>query len=212
MSPKLPLQWLRRRVLRFSLRTMLVLLTIVSIWLGTSVNNVVNTRRALAFVAELNGKVYFRHQPNAQERIRINRENRSRRFTGLPLLPMDREPGPKWLRNVLGDDYFRLVSEVQLSGTTIADEDLPRLEYLKDLRVLALAQTEIGDDGLAALPPFPQMHALRLQGTKVTDKGLRHLASRASLKHVDLSGSGVTAEGIEELQRQRPDLKIAHSR
>src|SRR5262245_19997517 len=65
----------KRRWLRFSLRTMLLLITALCIWLGYQVNAARRQREALAAIARAGGTVYF-----------------------------DRRTPPDWLHQFLGDD------------------------------------------------------------------------------------------------------------
>lgn len=203
----------RRCWLRFRLRTLLGLLTVFGIWLGTTVNGVVNMRRAAGFVLDLGGEVYYHHEPSSGERWKIQRQNAHRKFQGLPpIVPATDPPGPALLHAVVGVDYFRNVSEVQLSKSNVTDQDLGRLRPFRRLKVLSLANRNITDTGLGLLPVFPQLKTLRIQGTQITDDGLGHLAKFTSLEQLDLRGTAVTAAAIEELQEHLPGTEIIQNR
>ena len=196
---------------RFSLRTLLILTAIIAVWLGFFVRRVTHMRSVVSLVADYGGDVFYDYQPAAAERARIEKENRRRAFQGQPALAMVSAPAvPAWARKFFGDDYFRRISEIQLSETRIRDTDLLRLKSSRKLKVLSLAQTAITDDGLAILPVMPELHTLRLQGTKVTDDGLLQLGRQPALKEVDLRGTVVTLKAAEEVEK-RLGIKMLHS-
>jgi hypothetical protein len=58
--------------------------------------------------------------------------------------------GPVWLRNILGDDYFRHITAVDLMFTEAADADLLHLEGLNQLESLSLSSNTT-DAGLEHL-------------------------------------------------------------
>src|ERR1700722_3821041 len=60
---------------------------------------------------------------------------------------------------------------LDLSKTSVTDEDLQSLTSLKGLKVLKLNDTEITDEGLKHLFNLESLQALDLGGTKITDAG-----------------------------------------
>ena len=212
-SPPSPKKAKRRSWLRFSLRTFLILFTALGIWLGRTVNGVVNMRRSAGFVSEIGGEVYYHYELGPAERAKIRKQNQRRRFQGLPpIVVAAPEPAaPEWLRNLVGIDYFREVAEIQLSRSEVADNDLTRLRPFRRLKTLSFVNRKITDAGLEALPHFPQLETLRLQGTEITDAGLGHLAKFTSLEMLNVKGTVVTLEAINELQKQLPGTEILHS-
>ena len=65
-------------------------------------------------------------------------------------------PGPDWLRNLMGIDFFSAVVYVTLDGPDVTDVGLKRLKGLIKLRRLDLHNTKVTDEGVrelqAALP------------------------------------------------------------
>jgi hypothetical protein len=105
-------------------------------------------------------------------------------------LPLDAEPpGPDWLRQLFGDDYFTSVVGVDLVGTQLADSDLGPLTQ-KHLRWL------------------PRLARLDLDATYVTDAGLEHVRRLSHLRALGLCGTEVTEAGVKKLQQALPNCMI----
>ena len=60
-------------------------------------------------------------------------------------------PEPGWLRGMLGDDFFKSVTHLNLSGSQVADAGLGHLKALPELRALYLSSTNVTDAGLESL-------------------------------------------------------------
>src|SRR5208282_2405442 len=99
-TPKPKLRWFQ-----FSLRTLLVFVTLCAIpcsWLAIVVQQAKRERAAVATIEKLGGRVVWTN----------------------PI-------GPVWLRSVLGNDFGRSVEKVYLQDPQVTDADL---EPLKGLR------------------------------------------------------------------------------
>ena len=106
-------------------------------------------------------------------------------------------PGPTWLQNLLGVDFF---SDVYCVAWYAVDEEVVHLSALTDIRMLYLGEPYIIDDG----EPRWQM---KIEGEgEFTDAGLEHLKGLAKLELLDLSGTKVTDAGLERLKGFK-DLK-----
>ena len=86
-----------RKHLRISLRTMMVLVLILSVFLGWRVNKARQQRRAVAAVEAFGGWVHYDYE-----------------FVGGKLTPGQEPSAPVWLRRMLGDEFFREVAYVSL--------------------------------------------------------------------------------------------------
>ena len=71
--------------------------------------------------------------------------------------------------------------------TQITDDDLIKVRDLEDVRSLYLCRTLITDDGLVQLKSLQKLEVLELNNTKITDKGLKHLSALTTLKHLSLA-------------------------
>ena len=115
----------RRRWLQYSLRTFFVLLTVFCVWLGWLTHKANEQRKAVAWVREMGGQVYYDYHYD---------EDGS--FVD------DAEPsGPKWLVQFLGVDYFQEVSTVGLGDT--ADRNLTPLAKLTSLKSAYLYSMQV---------------------------------------------------------------------
>ena len=94
----------------------------ICLWLGWFVNRVNQQRQTVQWVTELGGFV------------RYDYENPLR---------IAELPGPDWLRNLIGIDYFANVVMVDLSGAQV--NDLTPLANLKNLETLYLSDTPVSD-------------------------------------------------------------------
>ena len=108
-------------------------------------------------------------------------------------------PGPGWLLKTLGVDFFSVVVESGLYGSSITDAGLEQLKELSQLHWLNLNGTKITDAGLEQLKELSQLHWLTLNGTKITDAGLEHLKGLTQLHNLWLDNTGVTDTGLEHL-------------
>jgi hypothetical protein len=100
-------------------------------------------------------------------------------------------PGPKWLRELVGDDYFQTPVKVSLEiDEGVGFED-------RELEMLA-----------PALKALPALRSLSLRGSPITDEGLDHLRELTQLREIDCQWTKVTDGGIESLQRDLPHCRI----
>ena len=189
----------RPKWLRFSLRTLLVVMTVLCVWLGWKVNAARRQKDAVEAITKAGGDVVFDYQ------IALNPPGTPALFKVLPnALP----PEPDWLRATIGDDYFRKVVAVNLQlrngQPSIAESDLKRLTNLPDLIDVGLVRVRVVSDGSnlqrqindADLETVGQLSRLRMlvvDHTDISGSGLSHLAKRKDLKFLNLSVTPITA-------------------
>jgi hypothetical protein len=208
----------KRYGFRYSLRTLLVFVTIASAglgWLGVKVRAKQREREAVKPIHELGCVVGYDYHFDLDDRT-INSPT---------------PPGPAWLRKLLGDDVFANVA-VMYFGPTATDEDFRTLPMLDQLKGLNLRDTQFTDAGLIHFTRLSKLKELDLGGTQVTDVGMVHLAGLSELKWLSLNETRVTNAGlvhlkgltklqvltlfdtqatdtgVQELQRALPNLKI----
>ena len=201
----------RRFRLQFSLRSLLIILLLVSIgmsWIGVKMHHARGQRRAVEAISELGGWVQYHWQ----------------------IAGKTEPPGPGWLRELFGVDLFANVAQVSLKETAATDADLEHLDDLPHLAILDLADTQITDAGLEHLGRLNALAVLHLSGTGITDAGLEdvrdlsnlqelmliethvtdagmeHLTGLVNLQVLGLLGTNVTREGVGKLQQSLPDV------
>jgi len=187
----------KRRWFRFSLRTLLLLVTIASAgfgWLGVKVRAKQREREAVKAIQKFGGIVNYDFQYEWYEKPRPSH---------LKPIP----PGPAWLRSLLGDDAFANVSQVCFPSRS-KDEDLLHLEGLNRIRALRAGGSAITDVGCIRISALNQLEVLDLRGTSVTDAGIIHLKRLTKLEELSLLDAPVSEAAVKDLQNALRNLKI----
>ncbi len=198
-------------------------------WLALRVQQAKRQRAAVELITSTDGQVRYESGLALSSRTRTGPgasvaataaggsvANPPGRKTGIALLAP-----PRWLRSLLGEDFFYDVDYVWIFAN---DAGLARLKDLRQLKGISLNYTRLTDAGWSGLMEAPhlrglaigrtpvtdarfkdigklaQLRELSLGGTEVTDAGLQHLKELAQLEDLYLSGPGITAAGLEPLQ------------
>ena len=163
----------RRRFVRFSLRTLLVVLTLVAGFLSIQVNRANHQRAVVRWLAENNASVSYDWQFYE-------------RADGVKLFIGDsgnQPPGPIWLRRQIGDEYFQSVIGIDASVG-----DVSQLAGLTELEWLTLRETPVSD--ITPLARLKRLERLNLIDTQV--RNLSPLSGLSNLEGLHLIGSPVT--------------------
>lgn len=153
-----------RRLFRFSLRTMLALIGVFGVWLSAKVNQAQQQKAAVEWVRQTGGTVLYDYE------IVI--------YGPLPFSDSERKPpGPRWLRDLTGIDYFATVEFVAIGRNgwvdlsplakfkglkivrlglpselgDVSKPDISSLTHLKDLRYLMLGKRDVSEADAARL-------------------------------------------------------------
>jgi internalin A len=187
MSKTMPTR--KRRWLQFSLRSLFVVTTLLAVWIGYHVNRARNQQKAVETVLRLGGTIKYDYQFEEDGSIPQGgtRADASR-------------PGPKWLRGILGDEFFCDVVHIYLAESAVTDEDLERLRYFPKLRWLSLDKTQIDGSGLTHIERMRSLKSLSVQQTNVDDEFLTYLRHLTELRHLGLARTRVTGRGLENLK------------
>jgi hypothetical protein len=210
----------RRRWNQFSLRTLLIGVTLAGCglgWLGIKIREARQQQAAVAAIEKAGGFVeydyLFGSQPDGGRSPRLS--------------------GPAWLHSVLGDDFFRNVVSVDHRGRSFGDADMAQLRGLTQLRRFGLCGARITDAGLEYLTELTKLQELhlaycegltdagleRLKGlrklqflnlveTEIDDAGLERLSGLTQLKKLYLANTRVTDAGVAKLQKALPRCEI----
>ena len=202
-----PLQPVARpwyRHLRFSMRTLILLVLAFGGGFGFVVHNARVQRDAVAAIAAMGiPRVY-----DAPDRwVKVEYDWELRQPLGdarLPSLPNRQAKSwvPKWLIDRVGVDYFHHVASVtfRCSESPVSDAMLKQIAKLSQLERLELSSSRVAADGLAALRRLSRLRQLRLAETHVTDAALSHLGGLTRLEELDLSHTQITDGGIAHLK------------
>jgi hypothetical protein len=195
---------------RFSLRTLLLVMTVLSVWLGLKLSRDVRLNRALSAIENSGGQlVVHDRQPNFpwglwKYRYRLGYYELEKRLSERDFLCLE----------VLAPSSLHWLD---LSNTGVTDEDLKSIEGHTHLEYLSLAnetylsgevildrpQNNITDAGLARLGQLRDLKGIDLSGTVITDEGLKVLSAMPNLVWIYLNGTKVTGAGIGYLGSHR---------
>ena len=222
-TPNAALPKSRRRWHQYNLRTLLIGVTLLCVWFGLIATNANRQRRAVETIKRHGGTVAYDYETNAEA------------FDVRDDAP---QPGPAWLRNLIGIDYFATVvvvsspdekgsnerdgddtfatiselphlRSVVLTGSGVADSAVEQVKGLAELRGLYLFGTNVSDGGLKKLAGLSRLERLNLSNSgKITDIGLQYVHSLPCLEFLDARGTKVTAAGVEDLRRAHPEALI----
>ena len=194
-----------RRFLRYSLRTALLVVLVLSVWMGWQANRAARQRGAVAALGEFDAIVMYDFQefgfPNSSSRVEGFMANGGfeQHYSRTPT-------DPQWLVDLLGVDALHRVVSVWIKDESFDDSDMARLAALPHLKRVYLFGTNITDRGLAHLQEHNDLEILELDRTKVTDAGLAHLRGLDKLEFLGANGTGVTREGARGLMDTLPRL------
>lgn len=207
-----------RTVFRFSLRTLLVFVTLACIWLGLRTNAASRQKTAAEKVLRYGGGVAYGWE--------LHDGNYSRNPTATP-------PVPNWIRRQLGDDFLFRIRSVHLDGVDMDAEKLACFLQLPKLLWINVSRTGISDDSLKLLLQNHNPRVLGLMHTRVTATGIQHLRnchkleflslngnpqinddaipvlkSLTHLRQLDLTGTSVSKQGTIEIQTALPKCRV----
>jgi len=171
----------KRRWFQFSLRSLLIFTMICAVacgLLGKRMEQKRKEREGVEAILRLGGTVRYDYQEG----------------NGKP-------PGPDWLRDLAGKDFFSAVVEVRLLGNPkVTDAELAHLEEMPQLQVLNIFATNVTDAGLSHLRRLSKLERLYLGNTRITDAGLINLQGLNRLQRISLWKTKVTDAGLEQVQ------------
>lgn len=173
----------KRRLYRFSLRSLFVFMVVSSVglgWLGWKLQQARSQRAAVAKLQQLGARITFDNQGHA-------------RAVEFPDSDIPDTDVPS--------------STVELAPTR--DAELVHLKTLPKLEELNLRQVHITDAGLEKLRELNNLRVLNLHAgfggqvifPDITDNGLKHLETLTNLEYLDLADSPITDDGLKHLSR-----------
>lgn len=177
-KPKSPRRWFR-----FSLATLFLVLTIGCICLGVIVNRAHRQQRAAAMVARTGFLIQYSYEIDGDGRF----------------IPNATPPGPAWLRDRLGIEYFGDIVSVApafLTDTQLSDRDLACLRNLSKLRSLSIPNSQITDAGCSHFYSLPALEYANLSNSSFSDAGLAHLKYCRHLQSLVLDETPIHGKGF----------------
>jgi hypothetical protein len=157
--PKPKLRWYQ-----YSLRSLLLLMLLVSLamsWFTVRRDKARKQQQAAEVIQSAGGNVLYDYELDPAN------------FDRLKISP----PGPEWLRQRLGDDFFATV----VHADVVDDEGLEKLHLLPDLQALTLSH-DVTDAGLKHLENLQTLEELTLPAALVGDRGVEHIRALTRLR------------------------------
>lgn len=175
----------RFRKFRISLRLALILFTLFAVWFGWLSNRAYEQRTAVAEIIQAGGRIQYSH------RCKPIQYDAWVTFHAEP-------PGPKFLRKMIGNDYFTSVIGIHLSDVpeTHIHEIVKMVGNLKKVRFLDLQNQPVTDNDLSHISNLKLLEQLLLDGSNVSDDGLRHLAHLDNLVELGLESTNISVVGL----------------
>jgi hypothetical protein len=206
------------RWLRFSLRTLLLVVTIAAIFLSMRVNQAEKQRNAIVSVKQLGGWVHYGFEFRdgtfqAGSRSWVPRWILDR--TGIDLFHnvvevnmVYNNDGPTRLDNHTTSDQvslhltsFHRLKRLFLKDTQASDSLLRvvgRLKYLEEIHMWNAAT--VTDRGAAFLGNLPKLRSIHLSHSQITDESLRVFGQMPRLEKLSLQGNQFTDAGLSYLK------------
>jgi hypothetical protein len=169
----------RRAWFRYRLRTFLILVSLIAVWLGWTVHRARTQRGAVAAIRAARGTVMFDYHENGP---------RSWSTAGTPR-------GPRWMRDQLGSEYFDRPVYIKLFGTPENGAWIDAVNQLPSVKTLLLSGPNVNDDTLVRLEGSTSLRELHLNNSSVSDEGLRHLAKFSNLRWLVLDYTSISDAG-----------------
>jgi hypothetical protein len=151
---------------RISLRTLLVLVTILCLWFGKISADARKQTKAVSWVSDHLGSVRYDWQ-----------------------LAKQTEPnGPRWLRTCLGDVYFQTPKQVWITDVDI--DDLTPLAELTELEAVTLIDNHLRD--ISPLSNLKKLRSLDLSDNDIQD--ISPLRGLKELEFLDLENNPIASQ------------------
>ena len=193
----------RPSVFRFSIRTMLVLITLIAVFFGTAFNRANRQKLAVKRLRVANADVQYDVATVGTVSLWRGNTTTFTRNGGLVTTPALRPlPSPKsFLQRILGIDYFHSVTVVNLDAQTVPNfaEIIGAIGALSDVEWVRLNVGGIEPAELAKLKSCPRLKSLSLPNTTIFDRHARWLRGMTQLEHLRAVNE-FTDEGLAELE------------
>jgi hypothetical protein len=188
----------RRQWFRFSLRSLLIAVTLLSLWFGYAFSRAQYERQAAEAIGDARGQVVYDWQ--------IRPPGSDPKVQPVP-------PGPQWLRNRVGPHWFDRIVEVRLNGYNNRSSKNrfavvgPHLAKLQSLRSLSLWGGELDDDDYRLLGRMTQVEKLFIrQDVEIRPQHAAALSTASGLTELNLGNAKISPEALRELSKL-PNLK-----
>jgi hypothetical protein len=208
----------RRRWFQFSLGTLLALFTGICICAAVWANSANRQRRAVEVIGQDGYVVYWHEWPAPFGQSDFRAVN----YAAEP-------SGPRWLRRLVGDEYFRTVRSVcftpeaftlsklgelasvdtvSICAVQLKDEDFKHLSRMQSLKQIWIVYGfELTDAFLSHLTDLENLQCLFVNNTPITDGSIPYLKQLSHLNQLTLSDTLISPNGAAELRSALPSAR-----
>ena len=185
-----------RRLFRFSLRTLMLLVALVAVslqwvgWVGWKVDEARSQRLVVAELQKMNAQIIYDYE--------IAKLNGDR---------VQSPPRPKWLSDLLGKEYFVEVRSVRVGGLQIigtpqvTDDTFALIAKLSYVKYLTVVSDRISGTGLVHLAGLTQLTNLWAEGW-ITDSSLEYVSKLEGLESLNIDGAArITDRGLAQIAK-----------
>ena len=200
-----------RHWFRYTLRSALLLITGLCIFLGVVVEKGQRQRRAVAALLE----VYAEIQYDCDNGPRQTSNRASRLIDPNYLYSVTWVVLDAPAANDSSLAHLEALPNLQVlmitEGSDVSSEGLRHLQHVPSLKHLVLASGRIGDEGLVYVGMLKELEELDIQNQPlITDDGIDRLAALKGLRRLTISDTLVTDQGVAKLQVALPMCEICH--
>ncbi len=214
------------RRFRFSLRGMLVGITLIALWLGVIGTDLLRWGREVATVMELYDRGVILYEMDRVDPLTPFKKVHSigiKADSGVPAVLGYAKDLPDlemvyFRRGGVSDaaldrvaelDRFPNLRSVMIEQCNVSDLALERLANWSTIEVLYLLHcSKVTDAGVVHVAGLQQLRHLHLTGIPISDAGIAHLRNTPNLRRVELSRTKVTEKGIDALCEALPDCFV----
>jgi hypothetical protein len=184
--------------LRFSLRGLLIVVTLLCVALAWRLHRARLQKEAVQAIRDGHGWVYYDYQQYDPKNCEFDKE----------ATPWE----PVWLQAQVGIDFFHDVEAVNMSfhgnGIVRRDEKLPdvniarHLAHLPKLRFLGLTEQATDDEGMRYIGQLRYLEVLLYwDAPQITNAGAVHLTNMPSLRCLHIGSSQIGDRGLATIAR-----------
>jgi Leucine-rich repeat (LRR) protein len=176
----------QRRWFRFSLRTLMLVMTVLGCGLGWVMGERAKIQRHIRAMEDRKCAVGSYLWSKAIHSKNVKPDH------------------PAWARWLFGDIWLGDIEAVLYypnseSDFDLADQEMVHLREFPNLRILDLCQSHVTDLGLANLSGLKKLERLTLYESKITDTGLQNIVGLKSLEDLDLQHTSISDVGLVHL-------------
>lgn len=184
---------MRRLRFRFTLSTLVLMVTAIAVVLGARVESLRREHAALADMREVWPDTSYEWEPNGPPSLW-----KGSRVTCISFICEENLGDPTQFRRFLSFGHLKLLS---FSFTSISPRHFECLPILPSVEELDLAFcAEVSDKDIACVAQrMPNLRRVYLPGTAITDEAVTHLAQLRHLQFLDIAQTSVTGRTLGAL-------------